>query len=61
MRLAVADRLQAVKSAFYLYIRKKAEKVTNGGEEECDTAPEKLKFTAKQPPEEDSGPQSGER
>ena len=48
-----------MKSAFYLYIREKAEKVTNGGEEECDCS-EKLKFTAKKPPEEDSGHQSGE-
>jgi hypothetical protein len=48
-----------MKSAFYLYIREKAEKVTNGGEEECNCS-EKLKFTAKKPPGEDSGPQSGD-
>jgi hypothetical protein len=48
-----------MKSAFYLYIREKAEKVTKAGEEKCDYS-EKLNFTAKKPPGADSGPQSGE-
>jgi hypothetical protein len=48
-----------MESAFYLLIREKAVTVTKAGEEKCNYT-EKLKFTARKPPEEDAGSQWGE-